>query len=100
MAKYFREVGFENVALTASSSINGSLIIAAPGAGLSIYLLGASTFDDIRLHETNGSGANIVNIGGGMSNFPSTIKVKENIGVWLVTTATAGVTLFYYIDNS
>jgi hypothetical protein len=100
MPQLYRYTGFENIGLTASASTNGVLIIPAPGAGLSIYLLGASTFDDIRLHETNGSGENIVNIGGGMSNFPSTIKVKENIGVWLVTTATAGVTLFYYIDKS
>lgn len=100
MPQLYRYTGFENIGLTASSSTNGSLIIAAPGAGLSIYLLGASTFDDIRLHETNGSGEIIVIAGGGMSNFPSTIKVKENTGVWLVATGTIGVTIFYYIDKS
>jgi len=100
MAKYFREVGFENVALTANASTNGTSIIAAPGAGLSIYLLGASTFDDIRLTETNGSGATIVTAGAGMSNFPSTIKVKENTAVWLIGAGTVGATLFYYVDNA
>jgi len=100
MPQLYRYTGFENIGLTASASTNGVLIIPAPGAGLSIYLLGASTFDDIRLHETNGSGANIVNMGGGMSDFPSTIKVRENTGVWLVASASAGVTLFYYIDEA
>ena len=100
MAKYFREVGFENVALTANSSTNGGVIIAAPGAGFSIYLLGASTFDDIRLTETNGSGATIVTAGAGMSDLPSTIKVKENTAVWLLGAGTVGVTLFYYVYNS
>jgi hypothetical protein len=98
MPQLYRYTGFENVGLTASTSTNGVLIIPAPGAGLSIYLLGVSSYDDIRLTETNGSGATIVTAGGGISNFPATIKVKENIGVWLLGAGTVGATLFYYID--
>lgn len=100
MPQLYRYTGFENIGLTASSSTNGSLIIAAPGAGLSIYLLGASNYDDIRLTETNGSGETIITVGAGIANFPATIKVKENTGVWLLGAGTVGTTLFYYIDKS
>jgi hypothetical protein len=98
MPKLYKYSGFENIGLTASASTNGVLIIPAPGAGLSVHLVGASSYDDIRLLETNGSGATIVTAGGGISNFPATIKVKENTGVWLLGAGTVGATLFYYID--
>jgi hypothetical protein len=100
MAQLYRYTGFENVGLTASTSTNGVLIISAPGAGLSIYLLGASNHDDIRLTETNGSGATIVTAGAGIADFPATIRVKENTGVWLLGAGTVGTTLFYYIDDT
>jgi hypothetical protein len=55
----------------------------------------------MRLTETNGSGATIVTAGAGMSNFPATIKVKENTAIWFLGAGTSiGATLFYYIDNA
>jgi hypothetical protein len=100
MPRYYRENGFEGIGSIANASTNGVSIIPAPGEGLSIYLLGASTFDEIRLTETDGSGATIVTAGAGMSNFPATIKVKENTAVYLLAAGTVGVTIFYYIDRT
>jgi hypothetical protein len=96
MPKLYRYTGFENISLTASILANG-VIISAPGAGNSIHILGTSSYDDIRLTETNASGALIVISNAGISDFPSTVKVKENTAVYLIGNNT-GATVFYYID--
>lgn len=96
MARYYREDGFESVASIASVQTAG-VIIAAPGAGKSIYLLGGSTHADNRFSETNAGGNLIVTIGDGSADFSATIKVKENTAVYAIGTTPA--TLFYYINN-
>jgi hypothetical protein len=96
MPKLYKSTGFENISLTASILANG-VIISAPGAGNSIHILGTSSYDDIRLTETNASGAIIVTSNSGISDFPSTVKVKENTAVYLIGNNT-GATVFYYID--
>ena len=96
MPKLYRYTGFENVSLTASILADG-VIIPAPGAGLSIHILGTSSYDDIRLTETNASGALIVISNAGIADFSGTVKVKENTAVYLIGNNT-GATVFYYID--
>jgi hypothetical protein len=96
MPKLYKSTGFENVGLTASILADG-VIIPAPGAGLSIHILGTSSYDDIRLTETNASGALIVTSNAGIADFSGTVKVKENTAVHLIGNAT-GATVFYYID--
>ena len=96
MPKLYKSTGFENISLTASILANG-VIIPAPGAGNSIHILGTSSYDDIRLTETNASGELIVISNAGISDFPLTVKVKENTAVYLIGNGT-GTTVFYYID--
>ena len=98
MPKLYRYAGFESIALRASILADG-VVISAPGVGNSIYILGTSSYDDIRLAETNASGALIITCNAGMSDFPATIRVTENTAVYLIGNGT-GATIFYYIDNA
>jgi hypothetical protein len=97
MPQLYRYNGFENVGLIANSATSGT-IINAPGAGLSLYLLGASCFATQRYQETNIAGNTIVNVANGFANFPATIKVVENTAVYAVSSQSSS--LFYYIDKS
>jgi hypothetical protein len=94
MPKLYRESGFESIAQTASIASSG-VVISAPGAGYSIYIIGVSALEDSRFTETNAGGNQIVVANAGMADFPATIKVKENTAVYAFTT---GLTVFYYID--
>jgi len=96
MARYYRENGFESVASIASVQSAG-VIIAAPGIGKSIYLLGGSTHADQRFVETNSNGALIVTLGDGSADFSATIKVKENTAIYCI--GANPCSLFYYIDD-
>ena len=96
MPRYYRDDGFESVASVATSTGAG-IIIAAPGSGLSIYLLGASAFSTQRFQETGVGGATIIQMQSGNAEFPATIKVKENTSVYAVSTQFSS--LFYYVDN-
>jgi hypothetical protein len=96
MPRYFRDDGFESVASIASVQTAG-VIIAAPGVGKSIYLLGGSTHADQRFVETNASGNLIVTIGDGSADFSTTIKVKENTAIYCI--GANPCSLFYYIDD-
>ena len=96
MPKLYKSTGFEYIALRASILADG-VVISAPGIGYSIHILGTSSYDDIRLTETNASGALIVISNAGIADFPSTVKVKENTAVYLIGNST-GATVFYYID--
>jgi hypothetical protein len=96
MARYYRQDGFESTALIANIQTSG-VIIAAPGVGKSIYLLGGSTHADQRFVETNASGNLIVIIGDGSADFSATIKVKENTAIYCI--GANPCSLFYYIDD-
>ena len=95
MARFFREDGFEAQASVANILTSG-VLLAAPGAGKTIYLLGANSHVNTTLRQTNGSGAVIMNIGGGNAAFPCSIRVDGSIAIW--STATDAVSLFYYIE--
>ena len=96
MPRYFRDDGFETTASVASIQTAG-VIIAAPGIGKSIYLLGGSTHADQRFVETNSNGALIVTLGDGSADFSATIKVKENTAIYCI--GATPCSLFYYIDD-
>jgi len=96
MARYYRQDGFESTALIANIQTSG-VIIAAPGVGKSIYLLGGSTHADQRFVETNASGNLIVILGDGSADFSATIKVKENTAIYCI--GANPCSLFYYIDD-
>jgi hypothetical protein len=95
MARYFREDGFEAQASLANI-LTAGVILTAPGAGKTIYLLGANAHANTTLRQNNGSGAVIMNIGGGNGDFPCSIKVDGSISIW--STAADAVSLFYYIE--
>jgi hypothetical protein len=97
MPQLYRYAGFENIGSIANSPTSGT-IINSPGAGLSLYLLGASCFATQRYQETSVSGNTIVHVGSGFANFPATIKVAENTAVYAVSSQPSS--LFYYIDKS
>jgi hypothetical protein len=97
MPRLYRYDGFESVGSIANATTSGT-IINAPGAGFSIYLLGASAFSTQRFQETNVGGSTIIQMNSGIADFPATIKVRENTAVYSVSSQPCS--LFYYIDNA
>ena len=95
MARYFREDGFEAQA-SVSNILTAGVLLAAPGAGKTIYLLGANSHANTTLRQNNGSGSVIMNVAGGNADFPCSIKVDGSIAIW--STATDAISLFYYIE--
>ena len=95
MARYFREDGFEAQA-SVSNILTAGVLLAAPGAGKTIYLLGANSHANTTLRQNNGSGAVIMNISAGNSDFPCSIRVDGSIAIY--STVTDAVSLFYYIE--
>jgi len=97
MPRLYRYDGFQSVGSIANAATSGT-IINAPGAGFSIYLLGSTSFSTQRYQETNLAGNTIIQVSSGISDFPSTIKVRENTAVYSVSSQPSS--LFYYIDNA
>lgn len=95
MARYFREDGFEAQA-SVSSILTAGVLLAAPGAGKTIYLLGVNAHSNTTLRQNNGSGAVIMNISAGNSDFPCSIKLDGSIAIW--STAADAASLFYYVE--
>jgi hypothetical protein len=95
--QYFRDSGFENIALVAT--VTGAATgIASPGAGNSIYLLGVHAHANTLLRENDASGNIILAVAAGNANLPSTVKVASNTAVY--NTATNNTSIFYYIDST
>lgn len=93
--EYFRDSGFEKVALI-SGNANAGLVSPTPSAGQTVYLLGiTSTGGATTLREGSATGPVIMYISQGNFNFPSTIRVPNNSGVY---SSAGGVSVFYYID--
>lgn len=93
--EYFRDSGFEKVALV-SGNASAGLVAPVPDSNKSIYLLGVtSTGGATILREGSSSGPIIAYIAQGNFNFPSTIQVQNNTGVY---SSAGGVSVFYYID--
>lgn len=95
MTELFRDSGFEKTAFIASKTGAAATIINAPGEGKNIYLLGANSTQVATLREGDANGNFIMILAAGNSNFPGTVKVTENTGVYLDSAGTS--TVFYYI---
>jgi hypothetical protein len=95
MARFFREDGFEAQALVANI-LTAGVLLAAPGTGKTIYLLGVNAHSNTTLRQNNGSGTVIMNVGGGNGDFPCSIRVDGSIAIY--STAADAVSLFYYIE--
>lgn len=100
MAKPLFEALIEGIMIKLNINQSDRLIIPAPGAGLSICLAKVSSYNEIKLTETNSSGETIATINHEMIDTNIMIRVKENIGVWLSGKVNNQITLFYYIDNA
>ena len=96
MAQYFRDSGFESLALVSGVAAAGT-IIDAPGVGKSIYLLGVNASGATELKEGDVNGKRIMYVGAGNLNLPATIKLTENTRVYV---STPHVSVIYYIDNA
>lgn len=95
MAQYFRDSGFEKEALVASVTTAGQ-VVAAPGVGKNIYILGVNAHASTVLKETNNSGNRILTVGAGNCNLPATVRVTENTAIY--STAADHVSIIYYIE--
>lgn len=95
MPRFFRQDGFESQALVANI-LTAGVLLTAPGAGKTIYLLGGNAHANTILRENNGSGAVIMNLAGGNAHFPCSIKIDGSISIW--STASDAVSLFYYVE--
>lgn len=95
MTQYFRDSGFEKEALVASVTGIGE-IVAAPGAGKSIYILGVNAYANTLLKETNGSGNTILTVAAGNCNLPATVRVASNTAIH--NTIGTYVSIMYYIE--
>lgn len=96
MTKYFRDSGFESIALVSGVAAPGQ-IISSPGIGKSIYLLGVNASGATELKEGDSNGQSIMYVGAGNLNLPATIKVTENTGVY---SSAPYVSVIYYIENA
>ena len=96
MTKYFRENGFEDVALVASRTLSG-VALSGQGTNTRIFLLGANAHTNTILKEDNNNGSVIAYIGAGNANFPSTIEVTGNKHIF--STANDSISLFYYVES-
>ena len=95
MTKYFRENGFEDVALVASRTLSG-VALSGQGPNTIIYLLGANSHVNTVLKENNNNGSVIAYIGAGNANFPCTVAVTGNKHIF--STANDSISLFYYVE--
>jgi hypothetical protein len=96
MAQYFRDSGFESIALVSGVASAGT-VINAPGVGKRIYLLGVNASGATELKETDANGLSIMYVAAGNLNLPATIKVTENTAVY---SSAPYVSVIHYIDNA
>jgi hypothetical protein len=95
MARYFRENGFEAPASIANILTSG-VLLSGQGAGRETYLLGVNAHVNTTLRQNNATGIIIMNVAGGNSDFPCSIRLDGNIPIW--STAPDAVSLFYYVE--
>ena len=97
MPRYFRDDGFESIALVASATGIG-VLLSGQGSGTTTYLLGANAHINTTLRESGAAGNVILNVGAGNFNFPATIALDGSKNIY--STAADSVSLFYYIENN
>lgn len=94
MPEYFRDTGFEKVALISGTAFAGT-VISAPGAGKSVYLLGILSSGVTILKEGDNNGNVIMYAPAGNSDLSATIKVPNNSGVY---SSNGNVSIIHYIE--
>jgi len=97
MARYFRDDGFESIALVASATGAG-VLFSGQGSGTTTYLIGANAHINTTLRESGAGGNVILNVGAGNFNFPATIAISGSKNIY--STAADSVSIFYYIENN
>jgi hypothetical protein len=97
MARYFRDDGFEGIALVASATGAG-VLFSGQGSGTTTYLIGANAHANTTLKESGALGNNIMHIGAGNFNFPATIALDGTKNIY--STGADSVSIFYYIENN
>ena len=97
MSRYFRDDGFESIALVASATGAG-VLFSGQGSNTTTYLLGVNSHAVTTLRESGALGNIIMNIGAGNFNFPATIALDGSKNIY--STAADSVSLFYYIENN
>lgn len=96
MTEFFRDSGFEKLSLISGNASPG-LVAPRPPANQSVFLLGVHSTGATTLTQGSSTGPLIMYVGAGNSNFPSTIQVPNNSGVY---SSVGGVSVFYYISDS
>ena len=97
MSRYFRDDGFESIALVASATGAG-VLFSGQGSNTTTYLLGVNSHAVTTLRESGALGNIIMNIGAGNFNFPATIALDGSKNIY--SSAADSVSLFYYIQNN
>jgi hypothetical protein len=96
MTKYFRENGFEDVALVASKTLSG-VVLSGQGSNTITYLLGVNTHINTTLKENNNNGSIIAYVGAGNASFPATIPITGNKHIF--SSANDSTSIFYYVES-
>lgn len=97
MSRYFRDDGFESIALVASATGAG-VLFSGQGSNTTTYLLGVNSHAVTTLRESGALGNIIMNIGAGNFNFPATIALDGSKNIY--SSAADSVSIFYYIENN
>jgi len=92
----FRDSGFEKLSLI-SGNANPGLVAPQPPTNKSVFLLGVHSTGATTLTQGSATGPLIMYVGAGNSNFPSTVQVPNNSGVY---SSVGGVSVFYYIADA
>lgn len=94
MPEYFRDSGFEKVALISGTASAGT-VISAPKVGQSVYLLGILSSGATILKEGDNNGNIIMYAPAGNSDLSATIKVPNNSGVY---SSNGNVSIIHYVE--
>lgn len=92
----FRDSGFEKLSLISGNASPG-LVAPKPPANQSVFLLGVHATGATTLTQGSATGPLLMYVGAGNSNFPSTVQVPNNSGVY---SSVGGVSVFYYISDA
>ena len=94
--EHFRDSGFEKISFVSGNAGPG-LVAPQPPVNQSVFLLGVHATGATTLTQGSATGPLIMYVGAGNSNFPSTIQVPNNSGVY---SSVGGVSVFYYISDT
>ena len=94
MPEYYRDTGFEKVALVSGTASAGT-VIGAPAEGKSVYLLGILSSGAGILKQGDNNGSIIMYVPAGNSDLSATIKVPNNSGVY---SSNGNISIIHYVE--